>query len=56
MSAAGANVHRGGCGLCRHMRRGKCRHPAYPIPVDYQQARKRGEPCGPGAALWEFIS
>lgn len=47
-------VHRGGCGLCRWWRDGKCAHPQYPALVEYIDARKPHTPCGPGGHLWEY--
>ena len=47
-------LHVGGCAFCAHLRQQWCTHPASPQRVDsYHDARKRGQPCGPGARLWE---
>jgi hypothetical protein len=45
--------HVGGCGFCRHMRGGRCRHPALSHAMDYELARQPGQPCGPSASFWE---
>jgi hypothetical protein len=54
-----ADARQGGCAYCRWIdvqgKRWRCRHPSYPMPMDWGDARDDDARCGHKGRLWEPV-